>query len=116
MVSPCRSRQSVTPCRRQRSRFPPAPVSTRAHAGTNSASCASHPRAFAAHDRDMRLLACLFLLAACVCLAPATRRSSCAPIEDVGIPFLCDWGYDRDERCYRDDSARLPVGGVDDDV
>src|SRR3954447_14802689 len=61
MASAGRSRQSVTPRRRERSRFPPAPVSSSAHAGTNSAPCASHPRAFAAHDRDMRPLACLFL-------------------------------------------------------
>jgi hypothetical protein len=37
-----------------------------------------------------------------------------APVEDVGIPYWCSWGYDWDERCYRDDSTRLPVGGVDD--
>jgi TGF-beta propeptide len=35
---------------------------------------------------------------------------------DVSFPFWCDWGYDWDERCYRDDSDRLPVGGVDDKV
>jgi hypothetical protein len=37
-------------------------------------------------------------------------------VEDVGLPFWCDWGYDWDERCYRDDTTRLPVGGVDDKV
>jgi hypothetical protein len=33
------------------------------------------------------------------------------PSADVGLPFWCDWGYDWDERCYRDFSDRLPVGG-----
>jgi TGF-beta propeptide len=39
-----------------------------------------------------------------------------SPVDDVGFPFWCDWGYDWDERCYRDGGARLPVGGVDDKV
>jgi hypothetical protein len=29
-----------------------------------------------------------------------------APLEDVGMPFWCDWGYDRDERCYTDTKER----------
>ncbi len=42
----------------------------------------------------MRLLACLFLLATCACPAPAAGGSFVrAPLEDVGIPFWCDWGY-----------------------
>ena len=32
------------------------------------------------------------------------------------MPFMCNWGYDWDERCYRDDFDRLEVGGVDDKV
>lgn len=32
---------------------------------------------------------------------------------DLGLPFWCDWGYDWEERCYRDDGPRLPVGGAD---
>ena len=65
----------------------------------------------------MRLLACLFLLGACMFPGPAAAGSSVRmPMEDVGIPFWCDWGYDWDERCYRDDTQRLPVGGVDDKV
>ena len=36
--------------------------------------------------------------------------------EDVSLPFWCDWGYDWDERCYRDFSNRLSVGGEDDKV
>lgn len=41
---------------------------------------------------------------------------SIRPAADVGLPFWCDWGYDWDERCYRDDGQRLPVGGVNDKV
>jgi hypothetical protein len=37
-------------------------------------------------------------------------------VADVSLPFWCDWGYDWDERCYRDDSDRLGVGGVGDKV
>jgi hypothetical protein len=65
----------------------------------------------------MRLLACLFLLAVCVCPARAAGGSFVQrPLEDVGIPFWCDSGYDWNERCFRDNTARLPVGGVDDNV
>src|SRR5712691_10860521 len=38
------------------------------------------------------------------------------PVEDVSLPFRCDWGYDWDERCYRDDSERLSIGGDRDKV
>ena len=31
-----------------------------------------------------------------------------SPSEDVSFPYRCSWGYDADERCYRDDSSRLP--------
>jgi hypothetical protein len=41
---------------------------------------------------------------------------SIAPSADVGFPFLCDWGYDWETRCFRDDGPRLPVGGVNDKV
>jgi hypothetical protein len=41
----------------------------------------------------MRLLACLFLLAACACPAPAAGGSFVRASEDVGIPFWCNWGY-----------------------
>jgi TGF-beta propeptide len=59
------------------------------------------------------LLSALTLLAA----SPGQAATvSLSPVEDVGLPFWCDWGYDWDERCYRDDGARLPVGGVDDKV
>lgn len=35
---------------------------------------------------------------------------------DVSFPFWCDWGYDWDERCYRDDSERLQLGGDADKI
>ena len=67
---------------------------------------------------DMRRVLTLVLVAICLaCPAPGWASSvSIAPSADVGLPFWCDWGYDWDERCYRDDTARLPVGGVDDKV
>jgi hypothetical protein len=65
----------------------------------------------------MRFPALLLALAACALPAPAAEGSLVrTPVEDVGLPFWCDWGYDWDERCYRDDTNRLPVGGVDDEV
>jgi hypothetical protein len=47
--------------------------------------------------------------------APATVVRL-APVQDLSVPFQCDWGYDWDERCFRDDSARLPIGGDVDKV
>jgi TGF-beta propeptide len=41
---------------------------------------------------------------------------SVPPEADVGLPFWCDWSYDWEARCYRDDGPRLPIGGVDDKV
>lgn len=41
---------------------------------------------------------------------------SIQPDADVGLPFWCDWSYDWESRCYRDDGSRLPIGGVDDKV
>lgn len=35
---------------------------------------------------------------------------------DASLPFWCDWGYDWEERCYRDFSDRLAVGGEADKV
>jgi hypothetical protein len=48
--------------------------------------------------------------------AGADTTVSIPPSEDVGFPFACDWGYDWDWRCYRDDGPRLPIGGVDDKI
>jgi hypothetical protein len=39
-----------------------------------------------------------------------------SPVQDVSMPFMCSWGYDWEERCYRDDFDRLEVGGADDKV
>jgi hypothetical protein len=44
------------------------------------------------------------------------RVATLHPVEDVSLPFWCDWGYDWDERCYREDGSRLPVGGEQDKV
>ena len=41
---------------------------------------------------------------------------SIPPDADAGLPFWCDWSYDWEARCYRDDGPRLPIGGVDDKV
>ena len=38
------------------------------------------------------------------------------PSADGSFPFWCDWGYDWDERCYRDFSDRLSIGGDVDKV
>jgi hypothetical protein len=55
------------------------------------------------------------VLAALVLAAPAfaadIRTATLVPVEDVSLPFFCDWGYDWDERCYRDNSGRLSLGG-----
>jgi TGF-beta propeptide len=48
--------------------------------------------------------------------AADVRVDMTAPLEDMSLPFWCDWGYDWNERCYVDDSVRLGVGGVDDKV
>jgi hypothetical protein len=44
---------------------------------------------------------------------PVYRTS---PSADLSLPFWCDWGYAWDERCYRDFSDRLSVGGDVDKV
>jgi hypothetical protein len=48
--------------------------------------------------------------------AAEVRVIALPPVEDVSLPFGCDWGYDWDERCYREDGPRLPVGGEPDKV
>jgi hypothetical protein len=48
--------------------------------------------------------------------AAELRVTTLPPVEDVSLPFGCDWGYDWDERCYREDGSRLPVGGEEDKV
>jgi hypothetical protein len=61
----------------------------------------------------MRFVAVLVLALTCVAGARAAEvgEATLTPVEDVSLPFFCDWGYDWDERCYRDDSTRLSLGG-----
>jgi TGF-beta propeptide len=61
----------------------------------------------------MRFLAVLLAALTFVGAARAAEvgMTTLSPVEDVSLPFYCDWGYDWDERCYRDDSARLSLGG-----
>ena len=58
------------------------------------------------------------LVALTICTSSAsadgTQVVRLAAVQDVSLPFWCEWGYDWDERCYRDDGDRLPVGGDDD--
>jgi hypothetical protein len=62
----------------------------------------------------------LLLLATVACLGfpggVAATTVSIAPSEDLGLPFWCDWSYDWEARCFREDGPRLPIGGVDDKV
>ena len=63
----------------------------------------------------------LFLLVLAFGVAGSARASdvqtvSLSAVQDVSLPFMCSWGYDWEERCYRDDFDRLEVGGVDDKV
>ena len=65
----------------------------------------------------MRFL--LVLLAAAALAAPAGAALETvvlAPADDVSLPFPCSWGYDSEERCYRDDLDRLELGGAGDKV
>jgi hypothetical protein len=68
----------------------------------------------------MRRAALLFLVLATLggpwASVAGAERVSIRPGADVGFPFLCDWGYDWESRCFRDDGNRLPIGGVDDKV
>jgi hypothetical protein len=65
-----------------------------------------------------RALVVPLLVALTICTASAsadgTQVVRLTAVEDVSLPFWCEWGYDWDERCYRDDGDRLPVGGDDD--
>ena len=62
------------------------------------------------------VLAFVLALALSGAAQAAELRVATASPTDMSLPFWCDWGYDWDERCYRDDSERLGVGGVDDKV
>jgi hypothetical protein len=68
----------------------------------------------------MKWVALLTLAALVVAAGPAWAAQSdptvyrSAPSADVSLPFWCDWGYDWEERCWRDFSDRLSVGGDED--
>jgi hypothetical protein len=69
-------------------------------------------------DVSVRAAVLLLAIGLVVCgqgaSAAGMRTLGLAPVQDVSLPFQCDWGYDWDERCYRDDGDRLPIGGDDD--
>ena len=69
-------------------------------------------------DVTVRALVLMLAIAFGVCepsgSAVGAHSVRLAPVQDVSLPFWCDWGYDWDERCYRDDGVRLPIGGDDD--
>jgi hypothetical protein len=48
--------------------------------------------------------------------ANAYETVALPPADDVSLPFLCSWGYDWEERCYRDRLERLELGGAGDKV
>ena len=66
----------------------------------------------------MKLLAVVLVALALVrgALAGGYQMAVLSPAEDVSMPFMCSWGYDWDERCYRDDFDRLELGGAGDKV
>lgn len=67
----------------------------------------------------MRRASLLAVLAAAILAAPgasATFTVAIPPSADIGFPFWCDWGYDWESRCFRDDGDRLPLGGAGDKV
>jgi TGF-beta propeptide len=71
-------------------------------------------------DMTARSLVLLLIIALTVfsprASADSTQIVRLPAVQDVSLPFWCDWGYDWDERCYRDDGDRLPIGGEDDKV
>jgi hypothetical protein len=75
---------------------------------------------FTATMADMKWLG-LIVVALALSAAPARADTDAAvlwapPSADASFPFWCDWGYDWDERCYRDFSDRLSIGGDVDKV
>ena len=64
------------------------------------------------------LVLVVFLAAVLIAASSASPAATVAipPSADVGFPFWCDWSYDWESRCYRDDGPRLPIGGVADKV
>jgi hypothetical protein len=78
----------------------------------------THPFEFRRHDDDVKLavIALCALVFAAAAQASDVEVAVLSPAEDVSLPFWCDWGYDWDERCYREDGPRLAVGGEVDKV
>lgn len=64
----------------------------------------------------LALIALCALVLAAGAQASDVQMAAIAPAEDVSLPFWCDWGYDWDERCYREDGVRLALGGEPDMV
>jgi hypothetical protein len=69
----------------------------------------------------VRLVLALLVSATVALTAGAARADDYATValpavDDVSLPFLCDWGYDWEERCYRDRLDRLELGGAGDKV
>lgn len=68
----------------------------------------------------MRLLAALLVAASLAGTVAARARAdetvALPVVDDISLPFLCSWGYDWEERCYRDRLARLELGGAGDKV
>ncbi len=62
------------------------------------------------------VLALLLGLALAAPASAAVHSVVLPPADDVSLPFLCSWGYDWQERCYRDDLDRLELGGAGDKV
>jgi hypothetical protein len=67
-------------------------------------------------NRSLLLLGLVLSLASPAAAPAAARVALLQPVEDVSLPFWCDWGYAWDERCYHDDTARLAIGGDADKV
>jgi hypothetical protein len=67
----------------------------------------------------VKLLPVLLVLIAVLAGAASARADETAvlpTVDDVSLPFLCSWGYDWEERCYRDRLDRLELGGAGDKV
>ena len=62
------------------------------------------------------LLVMLALGAAAAARGGDVREVSLPAAQDVSLPFMCSWGYDWQERCYRADLEPVDVGGADDKV
>jgi hypothetical protein len=59
--------------------------------------------------------ACAALAFAGAARAAEVRSVALTPVEDVSLPYWCNWGYDWAERCSRLEGARLGVGGGEPD-